>query len=757
MPYKDLFPNADIKSHFGWELAICQHPMFLLIDEDRGVPVVGERVAPWGAPSAEEYVERVIRNLESLEKYPDLKISYEFSGAEVMGIAEKFPAVVQNMKRQFDRGQLDFVNGTYAQPHLHIFGSESNWRQFETGLGVYKQLFGKQIKTYQAQETGVHLQLPQMLKLFGYDYMVLPDFRWMMSLENGKLEIDGGACQGVDVYLDSADGFVDAGSLDGTTIPTYINSHGAWQGDIIGVVRKDMKLGQKIWIMNPDMIEVNEDQYRDFNAVFTIVLLEDSLRKSYRPNAPHIKAKVFSTWSYVEGVWAEELLRRNKQAEENAVLAENICCLASLAGKPINHKEKIEKIWQGILKYQHHDVHWIEVTNLRQKALDILDEGIHLAHSLTDEAAAALISDKGEQDGKYYTLLNALPRQRVAPVELDAALFSGGSAFQQFKGRLIGALEVPAYSAKSFPAQGAPAGSSATVLPASMRTPDYAVTFSADGLMEQISAAGQELLRPGEYVGGELRCMAGDAWHNNRKAECAYYTGPLFDTLERRHAIAGVPTVETYFFYKTLPLIKAELEFDFNGNEIGNFWADYSKLNAYFPTSGREVYHDIPFGWQEGKPDRPLYATNWIYSGGLVYVNRGNAKHWVSEGVLANMLAWGGTVFDNRMHFNWTDRGGTYDLRLYGKRKITYFLIPAGNFDGNRIARDVESAVSPLYAAPGKADIRFHAPLNKDLIVTALHEKDNEVYARGYQLPGGGIFRDFEIFDRPLKELAGNS
>ena len=34
-----------VKEHFGWKLAFCQHPMYLLIDEDRGEPTVGERAA----------------------------------------------------------------------------------------------------------------------------------------------------------------------------------------------------------------------------------------------------------------------------------------------------------------------------------------------------------------------------------------------------------------------------------------------------------------------------------------------------------------------------------------------------------------------------------------------------------------------------------------------------------------------------------------------------------------------------------------
>ena len=43
-------PNHVAKKHFNWKIALLQHPMYLLINEDRGEPVVGERVPPWGSP-----------------------------------------------------------------------------------------------------------------------------------------------------------------------------------------------------------------------------------------------------------------------------------------------------------------------------------------------------------------------------------------------------------------------------------------------------------------------------------------------------------------------------------------------------------------------------------------------------------------------------------------------------------------------------------------------------------------------------------
>ncbi len=78
-----------------------------------------------------------------------------------------------------------------------------------------------------------------------------------------------------------------------------------------------------------------------------------------------------------------------------------------------------------------------------------------------------------------------------------------------------------------------------------------------------------------------------------------------------------------------------------------------------------------------------MFATNWIFCGGLVYVNWGTVKHWVRKGVIANVLAWGGNTFDNRSDFEWVEQQ-QYDLKLYGKQTIKYALIPVGEFDGNQ-------------------------------------------------------------------------
>ena len=96
-------PEKLIRRMFGWKIAICQHPMYLLIDEDRGKPTVGERVPPWGAPNAKVYVGRVWRNLKSLDKYDDLFLNYQFSGVEMKSMAERFPEVIAELRKYYKK------------------------------------------------------------------------------------------------------------------------------------------------------------------------------------------------------------------------------------------------------------------------------------------------------------------------------------------------------------------------------------------------------------------------------------------------------------------------------------------------------------------------------------------------------------------------------------------------------------------------------------------------------------------------------
>jgi len=486
--------------------------------------------------------------------------------------------------------------------------------------------------------------------------------------------------------------------------------------------------------------------------LFDWVLLRDALMEICRVSPPRAKAKVFSYWSYIEGVWAEELLRKMKAAEEMAVLAEQVYCMAKLAGLPVDKKNNIEKIWKTILKSQHHDISWIEVTDLRRKSINRLGGAIETCNEIMAEIAQKLV----DKDDNSIAVFNALPRERKCLVQLEGQKSLGkGSKFQQFKGKSLGLVDVPAGGFKSFRVVASSSASKQKDLPEKIKTSHYSIEFSKDGLIKQITARnGKDLLNSGDYLGGEIRARIAKEWVNNRKAKCTYYSGHVVDILERSTSLGDIPVFERYYFFKDEPFIKVEIEFDFDGNEVGYMWIDKTKINVYYPTKGSKVYQDIPFGYKEAKQSRPLFATNWLYCGGLAYVNRGTTKHWVQDGVIANVLGWGSNHFSNRLHWDWLE-SPQYDIRLYGKQRIEYFLIPYGKFDGNKIVKDVSEITAPVFVSKGKGQKSFYEVKDENLAVTSLYEKDGQVWVRGYKLPSESKskYRDWEIFNRPISDI----
>ncbi|UCC23161.1 MAG: hypothetical protein JSW23_03660 [Planctomycetota bacterium] len=740
---EQLKKDPFVKEHFAWKLAFCQHPMYLLIDEDRGEPTVGERVPPWGAANAKDYVQRVSRNLQSLENLPELKLNYQWSAVELRKMVKNFPDVYARLKKLYEKGSLDFLDGTYSQAHLQVLGSESNWRQFEYGLEVYRELFEKQVDVYARQETGLHLQLPQLLKQFGYRFAALPDFHAVLEFVNGSFKI----VKKHDGYKPVVgDEFVDAVGLDGSTIPTYLLAGVDWEDDL----QRDLYSAPKICYSFPDLEEVDRETYEEYHSLVDWVLLRDELVKRFKAAQPRAKVKVSTYWSYIEGVWAEELLRKMKSAEEMAVLAEQMSCMAKLAGRQIGRADDIKQVWKTILKSQHHDISWIEVTDLRRKSINRLDDSIKVCKKIMTEVGRGLV----QKDDNSVAVFNGLPRKRKCLVELEGKRCLGKSKFQEFKGDSFGFVDAPVGGYKSFEVVQTPAPSKKMALPEKLKTSHYTIEFSIDGLIKQITTRnGKQLLSCGRYLGGEIRARIAKQWVDNREAKGTYYSGKVADILERSTSLAEIPVLERYYFFKDEPVIKAQIEFNFNGNEVGYFWIDKTKINIYYPTRGSDVYHDIPFGYVAAEQSKPLFATNWLYCGGLVYVNRGTVKHWVQDGVVANVVAWGGNHFSNRLHWEWLE-SPQYDIRLYGKQRIEYFIIPCGDFNGTSVVQAVGDLISPVFVCEGKGDKSFYRVKDKDLAVTSVYEKDGQVWARGYKLPSRkkSKYRDWEIFNKPVEK-----
>jgi hypothetical protein len=299
---------------------------------------------------------------------------------------------------------------------------------------------------------------------------------------------------------------------------------------------------------------------------------------------------------------------------------------------------------------------------------------------------------------------------------------------------------------------------------------DYTVNLSADGLIRSMTLNdGSAVITDTRdqsrgYLGGEIRAVTDGVWVDNLDFECSFWQGPVCSILQRTGRIAGVPLSERYLFFLHEPLVKVHLTFDFDADEIGNFHILETKLNVYYPTTGSEAPHDIPFGYSTCGDGEQVFAPGWIHSGGLTYVNKGTATHWIRDGVIANVIGWGGLEWTNRIHYDhWMKLCGDYDLRLYGRQEVEYCLIPSGEFDGPKVSRAVQAISSPTPIASGRTGDWAGGPeiagaqlsVSGEISVTGIYQKDGQSRIRGYQLPGGhGPLKDWEIFDMSFQEAA---
>ena len=224
----------------------------------------------------------------------------------------------------------------------------------------------------------------------------------------------------------------------------------------------------------------------------------NGVAKAREGSSPHATARIFSYWSYAEGVWGEELLRANRAAELAAVIADGVQAMGRQAGSSLDRTEELRKIWRSIIKYQCHDVMWIETTDLRRKGINHDNEGAAKTQTIMGEIAGTLMGSNGNS----LAIFNGLPTARRALIEIDGKeVPGGGPAFQAFEGKALGVREIPPGGFRSFPLGGA-APSQEIALPSKITTAHYTVEL-ANGLIKQITtAAGQGPAKNRELPGG---------------------------------------------------------------------------------------------------------------------------------------------------------------------------------------------------------------------------------------------------------------
>ena len=760
-----------------FKLALAQHPMYLLIKEDTQC---AERTPPWGSPDIETYIARLRRNIATLRQYPKLKIGYEWSGLELELLHQDAPDVFQEMLDLVKAGQTTFYNGTYSQPHLQTLSSEANFRQFEWGARVYRELCdGQQVQVYAHQESSVNEQTPQLLQAFGIRFGVMPHFSSTLVMEEGA-ELLYHARFGT-MFMQGSE-FAAWRGLDGTLEPLYLEepNHMGTQDWLHFQAMLGLLHVPPVMVEIPDLIEV-DDEWLAERSQADFVLLDEALVERYQVHPPQFHTRFFTNWSYIEGIRAEELSRNNWKAEGSALQAEALNALAfALLQRPAT---STDPVWKKILTTQHHDVYCFCAPELRAKSIAWLQEAEQAAAHQAREASAAVAAqvDTSECAGQPLVVFNTTPHEQTGVVTARVSVADPMITDRQGQALPCEFTPAPGGAEVRFPASlaglgydtyqmqpgGRPATEETQPDPFTFENDFYRATLQPDGTFTslRLKPTGEELLhsaQPANFLAacdstglgpqhaGTFDVQHWQKWEPSPRGPELHWqpSGPAtvrHTALGVTFSVAGemgsaVKATLRVRFYNQSPRIDLDWEFDFAEASIGHFFDDDTKLRVQWPLAFTgTIHHDISFGVVTSRAGRPFFPASWVDisdgNKGLAYFQQGTLKHWVKDDTLVNLFAWGEHTdgIGNRLDLvRWPK---CFDQRLRGKHAIHTAVYP---HPGDWRSADVIGAARSYNTPPVAVQTERHAgplPTQRTLLTLA----DAEMVATSVQVKGSEL------------------
>lgn len=143
--------------------------IFLVESPHNGVLYDDMGFSEFGHP---EWSAQFLNDLINLVEKKNYKFNYECEARSILHSAIRLPKTTEKLKNLWSEGKIELVNGTYAQPYPLLYSLESNLRQFEIGLEIFKDVFNSKPKVYQQQEFGFTPQTPQVLSKMGIRHAV---------------------------------------------------------------------------------------------------------------------------------------------------------------------------------------------------------------------------------------------------------------------------------------------------------------------------------------------------------------------------------------------------------------------------------------------------------------------------------------------------------------------------------------------------------------------------------------------------------
>ncbi|MBN1918499.1 MAG: hypothetical protein JW889_11370 [Verrucomicrobia bacterium] len=696
-----------------WELALCQHPMLLLIKEDT---LCAERDASWGG-DFDHHMARLERNLASLDRYPDLCVCFDFAAVELELVAEHRPDLIATMRDMLRVRRITLVNGTWSQPHVQCLGHESVYRQFELGLATIKRLLGAKVRTFASQEPVLTEQMPQLLDALGYETATLTHFAWTLTFRTphpllgyrGRL------------YFYDAEPFTTWRALDGTGIPFYLADvggplHGGISDDgVFWEYQKDKLRAPAVRINYPDMIAPDDAWIEAQTRNGRFVLLDDALRDLLKQRPPRSEAAITPSFStYGEGTGGSRLSILNREAETALRQARAAEVFRAVAGG--RRAGSFADELRTLLTCQHHDAYWPGGPELRAKSIARLEA---LVPKLRERMRAALVPHEAasEVPGRI-VVFNSLPRKRrdVARTRIEGERPAPVSVLDE-KGRVQPTQVVPTpdgwevwltaafggLGTRSFRTQ--PEAREPKAQPVrkawKFANKHYSAVIQPNLTLTSLRASdARESLAGPERPANEIRGMTGAGeWVSTAELapkETRLVRGPVADVAWVHFELPQAGLTLMGAFFHDLPWAEFTARFEFSKASYGDYWKDESKLHIRWPLAfDGAVRYEVPFGQVESSaPERPAQVIGWLdissQQAGVTYLQSGMLKHWVSDGTLCNLLAWGTrTNHWNSRCYGAMEYAKQFDLTLNGAHIYRWAVMPHAGLSSAAGAPDI--------------------------------------------------------------------
>ncbi|MBB6146565.1 alpha-mannosidase [Silvibacterium bohemicum] len=116
--------------------------------------------------------------LQLMNEYPDY--TYTQSAAQYNEwIAEKYPAMNEQIKQRIKEGRWEIVGGMWLEPDLNMPDGESTARSLLIGKRWFQKEYGVDVRIgWNPDSFGYNWQLPQIYKKSGVDYFVTQKMTW---------------------------------------------------------------------------------------------------------------------------------------------------------------------------------------------------------------------------------------------------------------------------------------------------------------------------------------------------------------------------------------------------------------------------------------------------------------------------------------------------------------------------------------------------------------------------------------------------